>query len=160
MEQKRKWKCNVVDVIAVVLIVAALGFVGWKLAHRGGGEIGQANTVAVTYTVKCEGVDAALFENCKKHLPSQLMASGELYDGKITDVRQEPYQVLDAQGQWVEDPAHVTLYFTVEANVARGDVMTTEIAKQEVRVGKSDYILKSEYIEFSDCVITDVQWAE
>lgn len=160
MEQKSRRKFNVVDLIAVILIVAVLAFVGWKLAGRGSGEIGGANTVPIRYTVRCEGVDRSLYENCKAHLPSQLMASGQLYDGKITAVSQEPYQVLTADGQWTEDPQHVTLLFTVEANVPGGDVMTTEIGKQEVRVGKSDYILKSEYIEFSDCVITDVEWGK
>ena len=88
------------------------------------------------------------------------MASGQLYNGKITAVQESPYYVMTADGQWVEDHDHVTLTFTVEATIPKTDVMTTEIAKQEVRVGKSDYILKSEYIEFSDCVITDVEWSK
>lgn len=160
MEQKRKLKFNVVDIIAVVLIVAVLAFGGYKLANRGGGESNPANTISINYTVKCEGVDKELYENCQKHLPSQLMASGELYDGRITAVQEEPYYVMTADGSWVEDHDHVTLVFTVEANIPKADVMTTEIAKQEVRVGKSDYILKSEYIEFSDCVITNVEWGK
>ena len=36
--------------------------------------------------------------------------------------------------------------------------MTTKVGDQEVRIGKTDYILKSEYIEFSDGTIVDVQW--
>lgn len=36
----------------------------------------------------------------------------------------------------------------------------TEIGKQEVRVGKSDYILKSQYIEFKDTQIIDVEWLD
>ena len=38
--------------------------------------------------------------------------------------------------------------------------MTTKVGDQEVRIGKTDYILKSEYIEFSDGTIVDVQWEE
>ena len=160
MEQKRKMKFNVVDVIAVVLILAVLAFGGYKLATRDSGENSPANTITVRYTVKCEDVDKELYENCQKHLPSQLMASGKLYDGQITAVKEEPYYTMTADGGWVEDHDHVTLTFTVEATIPKTDVMTTEIAKQEVRVGKSDYILKSEYIEFSDCVITDVTWGK
>ena len=159
--EKTKKKFNIIDVIAVVLILAVLAFVVYKLANRGSGEVGgEPQTITVNYTVKCEGVDKSLYENCKKHLPSQLMASGELYDGQVNSVSEEDYYVLDAAGNWVKDPDHVSLYFQVEANIPKQDVMTTEIGKQEVRVGKSDYILKSEYIEFQDCVITDVEWSE
>ena len=102
-------------------------------------------------------MDKELYESCKKHLPSQLMASGELYNGQITSVEQEDYYVLSANGEWVKDPDHMNLLFTVEAVIPKTAVITTEIAKQEVRVGKSDYRLKSEYIEFSDTTILDVE---
>lgn len=159
MEQKKS-RFNVIDVIAVVLIVAVLGFVGYKLANRGSGQPGEVATISVNYTVKCEGVTRELYENCQKHLPSQLMASGALYDGYITAVEQTPYYEMAGDGAWAVNPERVNLYFTVEATVPQKAVQTTEIAKQEVRVGKSDYILKSEYIEFKDAIITDVTWGE
>ena len=159
MEQK-KLKFNIVDIVAVILIAALLGFVGYKLANRGSGETGPSPTLSVHYTVRCEGVDRELYENCKKHLPSQLMASGELYNGQITSVEQEDYYVLTANGEWVKDRDHVNLLFKVEATIPKTAVVTTEIAKQEVRVGRSDHRLKSEYIEFSDAIILDVEWIE
>lgn len=78
MEQKAKriGKFNIIDIIAVVLILAVAVFAGWKLMNRGGGDGGEAAMVKVTYTVKCEGVPAELYENCLSHLPSPLMASG------------------------------------------------------------------------------------
>lgn len=158
MEQKRKTKFNVVDIIVVVLLVLALAFVGYKLANRGNGTGGEGSTVHINYTVKCEGVSKELYENCQKYLPSQLMASGVLYDGSINSVTEEPYYVLAGNGEWVEDPDHVTLYFAVECNVPGGDVLTTKVGEQEVRVGKTDYILKSEYIELDKCEITSVTW--
>lgn len=158
MEQK-KHKFNIVDVIAVVLIVLVLGFVGSKYLNRGSGSA-EANTVTVRYTVLCEGVDAALYETTKAHLPSQLMASGALYDGYIESVEREDYYVLGPDGEWVLDPNSVNLYFTVEANIPATAAIKTEIGKQEVRVGKSDYILKSQYIEFKDTQIIDVEWVD
>lgn len=156
MEQKAKHRFNVIDVIVVVLIIAAVAFIGYKFTHRG---TGGGNTVHINYTVKCENVSKELYENCKKHVPSQLMASGNLYDGKIKSVRKAPYYVLSGNGEWVKDPEHVTLYFNVECNVPNnGGAMTTKVGDQEVRVGKDDYILKSEYIEFNDCIITNVTW--
>ena len=68
--------------------------------------------------------------------------------------------MLGPDGQWIEDPEHVTLYFTATTQTAAGDVMTTKVGDQEVRIGKTDYILKSEYIEFSGGTIVDVQWEE
>jgi hypothetical protein len=157
---EKKFKLNVVDIIAVLLIIAVLAFVGYKLVKRGGVQAAEPQMITVDYTVKCEGVSRELYENCQKHLPSQLMASGELYDGQINSVSEAPYYVLAPTGEWVEDTDHVTLYFQVEASIPKTDVMTTEIATQEVRVGRNDYILKSQYIEFSDCIITDVEWSE
>ena len=154
----KKHKFNIVDIIAVVLIVLVLGFVGSRYLNRSGGA--ETSTVTVRYTVLCEGVDAALYETCQKHLPSQLMASGALYDGYIQSVERADYCVLGPDGTWVVDPNSVNLYFTVEAHILQSAALKTEIAKQEVRVGKSDYILKSRYIEFKDAQIIDVEWEE
>ena len=163
MEQKAKriGKFNIIDIIAVILILAVLAFVGWKLMNRGGGaDGGETPMTKVTYVVRAEGVPAELYESCAAHLPSPLMASGELVGGQIESVQKLPYLVLGADGQWAEDPDHVTLIFTASTETAAGDVMTTKVGDQEVRIGKTDYILKSEYIEFSNGIITDVEWEE
>ena len=60
----------------------------------------------------------------------------------------------------MEDPEHVTLYFTTTTETPTGAVMTTKVGDQEVRIGKTDYILKSEYIEIKGGTIVDVQWGE
>ena len=119
----------------------------------------QAQT-KVTYQVKVEGVAPELYENCQAHLPSPLMASGALVGGQIEAVEKETYQVLDANGNWVTDPDHVTLIFTVTTTTPTAEVMTTKVGDQEVRIGKTDYILKSEFIEFSDGTITNVIWGD
>lgn len=156
MEQKKRF--NVIDIIAVVLILAVLVFVGYKLASRGGvGEPAQQETVKVTYQVKKEGVPAELYESSKQHIPSRMMASGALVGGEIVAVEEAPYYVLGPDGQWVRDEAHTTLIFTAETEVAKEAVMTTKVGEQEIRVGKT-HILKSEYIEFEETIIIDVQW--
>ena len=163
MEQKAKrvGKFNVIDIIAVILIVAVVAFGAWKLLGSGdGGEAGESSMVKVTYVVKCEGVPAELYETCQAHLPSPLMASGALVGGQIESVEMKPYYVLGPDGQWVEDPDHVTLYFTATTETPAGEVMTTQVGDQEVRIGKTDYILKSEYIEILGGTIVDVTWEE
>ena len=156
---KRIGKFNIIDIIAVLLLLAVLAAAAWKLLNRAGvADAGEETAVQVTYVVKCEGVPAELYETCQAHLPSPLMASGALVGGQIESVEKEPYYVLGPDGQWTEDPEHVTLLFTASTQTPAGEVMTTKVGDQEVRIGKTDYILKSEYIEFSDGTIVDVRW--
>ena len=134
MEQKAKrvGKFNIIDIIAVILIVAVVAFGAWKLLGSSGGTAAEdGGMVKVTYVVKCE-----------------------------ESVEMEPYYVLGPDGQWIEDPEHVTLLFTATTETPAGEVMTTKVGDQEVRIGKTDYILKSEYIEFSDGTITNVIWGD
>ena len=163
MEQKAKkiGKLNVIDLIAIVLIVAVLALAAWKFLGGNGDSINaeQAQT-KVTYQVKVEGVAPELYDNCLKHLPSPLMASGALVGGQIESVEQVPYYILSPNGEWVEDPEQVTLYFTATTETPTEAVMTTKVGDQEVRIGKTDYILKSEYIEIKGGTIVDVQWGE
>ena len=158
MEQKAKRKFNIVDVIIVVLLVAVVGFAAYKLL--GSRDSGPRAMTKVTYTVKAEGVPKEVYENSKLHLPSPLMASGALVGGQIESVEKAPYYVLGPVGEWVEDPDHVNLYLTATTEVNGGPVMTTKIGDQEVRIGKKDYILKSEYVEFQGGTIVDVHWGE
>ena len=64
MEQKAKriGKFNIIDVIAIVLILAALAFVGWKLLGPDDTAGAPRNMTKVTYVVKVEGVPAELYE--------------------------------------------------------------------------------------------------
>lgn len=161
MEQKAKriGKLNIIDLLAIVLIAAVLALAAWKFIGKNGDSIGyERPQTKVTYQVKVEGMAPELYENCLAHLPSPLMASGALVGGQIEAVEKQDYRVLDANGNWVTDPDHVTLIFTVTTTTPTAEVMTTKVGDQEVRIGKTDYILKSEYIEFSDGTITNVTW--
>ena len=162
MEQKAKraGKFNIVDIIAVILIAAVVIFAAWKLLGPDDSVSAERAMTDVTFVVKAEGVPAELYENCLEHLPSPLMASGALVGGEIVSVEQELYYVLSANGDWVEDETHTTLLFTVETTTPTAEVMTTQVGEQEVRIGKTDYILKSEFIELADVTIVDVVWGD
>ena len=162
MEQKAKrvGKFNIIDIIAVLLILAVVVFAGYKLMNRGSGSAAEVEKVKITYVVRVENVAKELYDTCQAHLPSKLMASGALVGGEIVSVEKTPYYVLGPDGQWVEDPDHVNLYLTATTEVNGGAVMTTKIGDQEVRIGKKDYILKSEYVEFQGGTVVDVQWGE
>ena len=149
-------KFNVVDIAAVVLIAVAMVFVVWKvvLSDRGG----EDRDVTMTYRVLTEGVSSDLYESVQKHIPSQLMASGKLLDGEIVSVEQGPYYVLGSDGEWSPDPQHVNLYFTVQHHTTAGDVLLSKVDEQEIRIGRKDYTLKTEYIEFHNAILVDIDW--
>ena len=131
MEQnaKRVGKFNIVDIIAVILIAAVVLFAAWKLLGPDDSVSAERAMTDVTFVVRAEGVPAELYDNCQEHLPSPLMASGALVGGEIVSVAQEPYYVLTAEGEWVEDPTHTTLLFTVETTTPTAEVMTTKVGE-------------------------------
>ncbi len=159
MEEKKAFrigKFNIIDIIAVVLILAVALYAASRILNRGGTI--EVSTMDITYVVRVQNVAAELYENAKENLPSPLMASGVRLNGQIESVEMTPYLVLGPDGQWCEDPDHVNLYFTCTATVPKENVMTTKVGEQEVRIGKTDYIMKSETVEFQNGTVIDVTW--
>ncbi len=152
MEKKRRF--NIIDVLVLVLIVAVVFFLGSKVLSRVQSQ--GSDTITLKYQVMYEGVSTDLYDAAAEHVPSQIMASGVLYDSHVTAVEKRDYYVYE-DGQWVVDPYHCTLIFTVEGNVANATVLTTEVGSQEVRVGK-EHVLKTQYLEFDKGIITFVEW--
>lgn len=152
MEKKRRF--NIIDVLVLVLIVAVVLFLGSKVLSRVQSQ--GSDTITLKYQVMYEGVSTDLYDAAAEHVPSQIMASGVLYDSHVTAVEKRDYYVYE-DGQWVVDPYHCTLVFTVEGNVANATVLTTEVGSQEVRVGK-EHVLKTQYLEFDKGIITFVEW--
>ena len=158
MKEKKAFrigKLNIIDCIAILLIILVAAYGAWRLL---GEDEAPPERIDITYTIRVQNVASELYDNCLNHLPSPLMASGARLPGQIVAVEKTPYLVLGPDGQWYEDPDHVNLYFTCTASVTKEDVMTTKIGEQEVRVGKTDYIMKSEFIEFQGCTVLDVDW--
>ncbi len=158
MEQKKAFrigKLNIIDIIAVALILAVALYAAARILNRGGTI--EVPTMEITYVVRVQNVATELYETSKANLPSPLMASGARLNGRIESVEMTPYLVLGSDGEWYEDPDHVNLYFTCTATVPQEEVMTTKVGEQEVRIGKTDYIMKSETVEFQNGTVIDVQ---
>ena len=158
MEQKKSFrigKFNIIDIIAVALILAVALYVAARVLNRGGTI--EVPTMEITYVVRVQNVATELYETSKANLPSPLMASGARLNGQIESVEMTPYLVLGPDGNWYEDPDHVNLYFTCTATVPKEEVMTTKVGEQEVRIGKTDYIMKSETVEFQNGTVIDVR---
>ena len=162
MEKKvcRIGKFNVVDIIAVVLILLVVAFAGWKLlgSDEPVEEQSEPNPekIGITYVVCAEKVSADIYESLKNNIPGQLSAGGKMVEGHVTEMEKEPYLVLGADGEWVEDPRYVTLYFTFTAETEVEEVMSNKVGTQEVRIGKP-HILKTDLIELPNTVIVDVK---
>ena len=152
MSQK-KWKFNIIDVIVVALIAAVAVLLVVKFT---GGEIYEAQYGAIRYTVVVQDQPLEVYEGVREHVPGTLMASGARYDDQqIVSVEAEPVLVC-SNGEWVEDPSRVNIFFTIEGTVEITPVMTTTVASQEIRVGR-EIILKTEYLEFDPAVVTEVE---
>jgi len=152
MSQK-KWKFNIIDIIAVVLILAVVAFVGVKLL---GNNDNGVEIVDIRYTVLCENQSTEVYESVQKYIPTALMASGTLYDAKVVSVEAKPVLVC-SNGEWVEDPAHVDLFFLVEGTTEKTPVLTPKVGAQEIRIG-NEIILKTEYMEFDPSFVVDVEY--
>ena len=163
MEQKkalRIGKLNIVDIAAIILVLLVAVYGAYRLLGQDENTRFILATFGDAFVVRAEDVPKELYENCAAHVPTTLMAKGALLDGQIVAVEATPYMVLGPDGQWAEDPDHVNLYLTCKANVPQESVVTTKIGEQEVRLGKRDYILKSEYIEFQGATVVEVNWGE
>jgi hypothetical protein len=160
----KKW--NIVDLIIIAIVVILLIFGCVKL-FGGKGKSEEMGTSQITYTVKVSGVEKESYASIQKYIPGQLMASGTKVTGTITKVTSSPSMVyvnLNSQGTTpvfmpTQSSDLVDVVFTIEAEVEKGDVLTTKVGTQEVRIGRS-HIVKTEDIELTGTVLTLERAAE
>lgn len=150
-------KLNIIDLIAIILIVAVIALVGYKLVSAGGGSgTGQK----VVYTVKVRGVEGEVYTSIKEQLPSQLMAAEQMLDAYVTDVQATPvtegtYTIKENADVGLTTLTHAypgtyDLIFTIEGTVK--DDLTSELGTQEIRVGKT-HIVKTTTFELENGII-------
>lgn len=156
-------KINIVDLIVILVIVIAAVVVGMKFLGGSGSAINPTKT-PVRYTVLVEGVEPEVYENIRQYIPGQLMASGEMLDGYVTDVEvvegRTHAATVDTADGTLEIPVNtgkLDLIFTIECNVVNS--ITTEIGTQEVRVGKT-HTVKTNRFELINGIILDCDWGE
>lgn len=155
-------KLNIIDLIAVILIVAVVALLGTKLL--GGSDAGLAGEgQPVVYTVKVEGVDKEVYDFIQAELkqgPSQLTASNEMLDAYVTAVDGTLVETDEAvlqknasagiTGVEYAEAGTYDLVFTIEGTVK--DNLTSELGTQEIRVGKT-HIVKTTTFELENGTI-------
>ncbi len=162
-------KLNIIDLIAIVLIVAVVALLGFKfLGGHSGGLAGAGQPVV--YTVEVDGVEKEVYDFIQAEVekgPSQLTASGELLDGYVTAVdgvlveedeaSLQDYPSGGVTGLKYSEAGTYDLVFTIEATVK--DDLTSELGTQEIRVGKS-HIVKTTTFELENGTILSCERLE
>lgn len=133
-------KLNIIDILVILIVVAALVFVGMKLTADDTQTLGSENAITapnIRFTVLCEDVSAELAEEIMASLESEaqiiagntvemtrLFYSNKLVDGKVIEWRAE-----------AREDGRVDLYFTMEAVAVVSDGAYS-VALQEIRIAK------------------------
>lgn len=159
-------KINLIDLLVLLIIVAALIFVAVKFATPAeDSPIGP--TTKLTYVAQVSGVTPEIYEELQRQMElsggkDQLMANGEMVDAYVTAITAVPhvnYTALEdgsiIASSDIGDTIRYDVSFTVEAQV--DSVTTNKVGTQEVRVGKS-HILKTTHFEFSYSTIIRCDW--
>lgn len=164
-------KINLIDLLVILVALAAVVVVGLKLTGRGGSAVTETGT-DITYTVKVENVYEEVYEQINAYIRAakdagapgdRLMASGDLLNGYVTGVtaypRNKEVQVETSGGNMyiqAGQEGRVDLVFTIQAHV--GNNIKTDVGTQEVRVGKS-HIVKTTHFELVNGTILTCEWA-
>ncbi len=162
-------KLNIIDLLVIVLVIAAAVVVGAKFL--GGSEHVASTPVAskLTFVVHVTAWDAESVDKVGEYVDAasgkkeQLLAGSNLLDAYIVDYWTKPteYKRLNTGSIEMLDPekaAEVGLidaYFKIEANAA--EPINNKVGTQEVRIGKT-HIVKSAHLEFDCGVIVDCDW--
>lgn len=155
-------KLNIIDLIAILLIVAVLALIGYKLLGSDEGLAGSGQSVV--YTVEVKGVEPEVYDFIQDNLPSQLTASNEMLDAYVTAaegtlIEEDIYSLEAGSGTSGEkiiraEAGTYDVVFTIEGTVK--DNLSSKLGTQEIRVGKS-HIVKTTLFELEGGVITSCE---
>lgn len=144
-------KLNIIDLLVVILMIAAIAVLGMKLTSNGDGNA-NAEGQQVVYTVLVRNVEPAVYENVKDKLPSQLYAQDELQNAYVTKVEATPVEadeVILEETPYDDARVHqnvagrYNLVFTIEGYVK--DNISSKLGSQEIRVGKYHVVKTTEF---------------
>ena len=152
MKKERSWKFNIIDLLAVIVIIAAAVFLGFKILGGGDDDGTGSQMGTLNYVVEVKGLQKEMYDNVAEMIPCQMAASGKWVAGSyIESVSCEPcvveYQEASSPvnfhlTRWVktgEDEEYVNAYFYCTATVDFSDLLNM-VGTQEIRVGRSHYV--------------------
>lgn len=138
-------KINIIDLLVILLIVAAAVFLGTRLGNRNTPSSNSPTTSRIRFEVKVTRMETELYDEVKARFDAgetQLIAGEGFIDGYIVDLKAVPYTntIATDDGRYVmaEDPYYLNVYYTLEAAVS--NPITNLVATQEIRVGASVWV--------------------
>ena len=135
-------KLNLIDLLVIVLLIAAVAAVAWKLVGKKAAETVANTGRTITYTVTVEDVNREAAEFASTQIGKSLVNNSKVVDAAVTER---------------EDGTHVDLAVTIEGQGQfTGNVY--KVGAQEVRVGY-EYIVKTSEFELTG-IITAMTVAE
>ena len=138
-------KINLIDLLVIVLVIAIIAAVGWKLVGKKAAVSVSDNTHEMTFTVLFEDQPAEVAQFAETQIGKQLVNNAKLVSAEVTGC--EAVSSIRTLG-------HVDLSVTVKATATySGNVWT--VGSQEVRVGY-EYILKTSEFELTG-IISDME---
>ena len=133
-------KINLIDLLVIVLVIAIVAAVGWKLVGSKAAAAVSDNQHELTFTVLFEDQPTEVAQFAETQVGAQLVNNAKLISAEITEVSSIP----------LADEPHSNLYVTVKATATfSGNVWT--VGSQEVRVGY-EYILKTSEFELTGII--------
>ena len=137
-------KINLIDLLVIILVIAIIAAVGWKLVGKKAAASVSDNTHE-TFTVLFEDQPAEVAQFAETQIGKQLVNNAKLVSAEVTGC--EAVSSIRTLG-------HVDLSVTVKATATySGNVWT--VGSQEVRVGY-EYILKTSEFELTG-IISDME---
>ena len=133
-------KINLIDLLVIVLVLAVVAAVGWKLVGKKAAAAVADNEHELTFTVLFEDQPAELAQFAQTQVGRQLVNNAKLIPAEITGV----------SASTLADETRYDLYVTVKATATfSGNVW--KVGSQEVRVGY-EYILKTSEFELTGII--------
>ena len=133
-------KINLIDLLVIVLVIAIVAAVGWKLVGKNAAAAVSDNQRKLTFTVLFEDQPTEVAQFAETQIGKQLVNNAKLISAEITEVSSLPR----------DEEAGNDLYVIVKATATfSGNVW--KVGSQEVRVGY-EYILKTSEFELTGII--------
>lgn len=153
MKKERSWKFNIIDLLAIIIIIAVVGFLAVKLFSSRDAEGTKPEQLGeMKYVVEVRGLQKDIYDSVAAMLPCKMAASGKMIeDAYIESVSCQPCTVeyLEAASpvnphfnRWLKtdgDEQYVDAFFYCTATIDYSDLLNM-VGTQEVRVGRMHYI--------------------
>lgn len=132
-------KLNLIDLLVVVLVLAIIFAVVWKLGAGKAAQSATAQRYGVDFTVVVDDVHEEVCQFAETQVGQKLTNSGKTLNATLTGCEAKP-----------QEDGKYTLYLSVEGTATMSE-MVYKLGPQDVRVG-FEYIVKTSAFELTGVV--------